>query len=619
MVSLSELYSLKCFVCGSSFTEKETYTRCLSCGGPLDVVYSYSQVDERLDRMRLRSAPPKASKYAAFYPISNGTKLVSMDEGGTPLLECRVISQKLGCQLLVKNEGINPTGAFKDRGSAVEITKALEAGSKAVCCASTGNMAASVSAYAARVGLPCYVLVPEGTPLGKMAQTLSYGARLLQIKGNYNQAFSLTEELGEKYGYRLMGDYAFRVEGQKSIAYEIVEQLGWQVPDFVVVPIGFGTNLTAIWKGFKEYHKFGFIDKLPRMVGIQASGCCPVVNSFGKGLDVVEPVEKPDTLAGAIAVGDPGDGLKAMAALKESDGIGVAVTDEEMLEAQQMLASKESIFCEPASAGTLAACLKLEKDFAGKKAVLVLTGSGLKDPRSAIKGSTNPPSVEPSFEGVARFVDHKLYNLRSPIRKDLRDFVLFPKTPSKEQVSKAVSKWFDVHANDELASEVREEVSSFLKKGKIVTVSDLRSILSQILTRPPVARQVLHIVEFAVTEKSGSRPEAKVKVKFLEETLASGASGDGPVDAAINAVRKALHVKGIPFKLTDFSVVISAGGTEATVDVSMSLQDTYGNTVVGSGASPDVVVASLKAFESAYNTLYWKYKAEADLENKNKD
>jgi threonine synthase len=227
----TDFYELRCISCGRTVREKESSTRCPSCRAPLDVHYDLGYIRSRLNRYSLRNSPAKALKYLDFYPLRNLDLVVSMNEGGTPLYRCTRLSERLGFRdLYIKNEGANPTGVFKDRGSLVELTKAKELGAKAVCVASTGNMAASVAAYASVAGLLCYVLVPEGTAIGKLAQALSYGARLLQVRGTYNDAARLTEEMSVRHGFYLAGDYAFRVEGQKSQAYEIIEQLDWRPP-----------------------------------------------------------------------------------------------------------------------------------------------------------------------------------------------------------------------------------------------------------------------------------------------------------------------------------------------------------------------------------------------------
>src|SRR3989338_1873974 len=253
-----DLYILKCVKCGTIADESKAYTNCARCKSPLEVIMNYDLIKERVNESMLRTAHIKATKYIDFYPIRNKNGIVTLHEGGTPLYRCKNLGKKLGLNnLYVKNEGANPTGAFKDRGTMVEITKALELGKKAVVAASSGNMAASVSAYCANANLPAYILVPQGTPVGKLSQTLAYGARIIQVRSSYDDAARLTKKISEKHNFYLAGDYAFRREGQKSQAYEIIEQMNWEVPDKVIVPIGCGTNGSAIWKGFKEYKMLG--------------------------------------------------------------------------------------------------------------------------------------------------------------------------------------------------------------------------------------------------------------------------------------------------------------------------------------------------------------------------
>src|SRR5574341_1107208 len=393
-----------------------------TCGKPLQVTYDYGYIKARLNRYSLKRSPIKALKYLDFYPILNLDMVVSLDEGGTPLYATRRLGERYGLRhLSIKNEGANPTGVFKDRGTLVEITKAKEQGASAIAVASTGNMAASVSAYSSSAGLPCYVLVPEGTAIGKLAQALSYGARLLQVRGTYTDAARLTEAMAERHGFYLAGDYAFRVEGQKSLAFEIIEQLDWQAPAAVIVPTGAGTNLAAIWKGFKEFYELGLIERLPRLVAVQPHGCCPIVSAFNQGREDVVAVEKPVTVASGVAAGDPPDGLKDLAALRESGGCGVILTDAAILEAQQELAHLESIFVEPAGAipiaalGSLAKTARIRPD---EVVVCVATGNGLKDPRAALKVLPSLASIEPTSAEVDKFLKLKLYEIRAAGAKE---------------------------------------------------------------------------------------------------------------------------------------------------------------------------------------------------------
>src|SRR3989338_2308886 len=254
-------------------------------------------------------------------------KIVTLNEGGTPLHYCRNLSKTYKIKnLYIKNEGANPTGVFKDRGTLVEITKALEMGAKAVCFASTGNMAASVSAYCTLAKIPCYVLVPEGTPIGKLAQTLSYGARIIQVRGTYSECAKLAETMSERYGFYLAGDYAFRLEGQKSQAYEIAEQLGWKAPDYLVCPVGVGTNLSAIWKGFTELKHLELIENLPKLIAVQPENCDVVCRAFHSKSKKLISIDKPNTVCSAVAVSMPFDGPKVLKALNESKGTSVSVS-----------------------------------------------------------------------------------------------------------------------------------------------------------------------------------------------------------------------------------------------------------------------------------------------------
>ena len=353
---MDKLYTLKCIQCGTEVDEKEEYTNCPIDNAPLEVVMNYEMIAARVNRHVLKQMQGTAAKYLDFYPIRDKRKLITLNEGGTPLYHAKNLGKQLGLKnLYIKYEGANPTGAFKDRGTMVEVTKAIELGKQAVVCASSGNMAASVSAYCAKANMPAYVLVPQGTPIGKLAQTLAYGARIIQVRGNYDSASKLTREIALKNGHYLAGDYAYRLEGQKSQAFEIAEQLNWKSPDRLFIPVGCGTNSSAIWKGFKEYQMLGFIDTLPKIVGVQAKGADPVVQSFRKNLKDVEPMEKPMTISSAICVGDPLDGKKILRTLYESNGMAISAGDEETLEAEKLLAKTESIFVEPSAATSLAA------------------------------------------------------------------------------------------------------------------------------------------------------------------------------------------------------------------------------------------------------------------------
>ena len=601
-------YELHCISCDRQVRESESNTRCPACQGPLNVRYDYDYIRSRLNRYSLRSSPVKALKYLDFYPLLDLDKVVSMNEGGTPLYQCTRLAERTGLKrLYIKNEGANPTGVFKDRGSLVELTKAKEQGAKAVCVASTGNMAASVAAYASVAGLPCYVLVPEGTAIGKMAQALSYGARVIQVRGTYSEAAKLAEETSERHGFYLAGDYAFRVEGQKSQAFEIIEQLDWKAPAAVIVPMGCGTNMAALWKGFKEFYELGFIDRLPRMIGVQPDGCSPIVAAFQHGAEQVAPVEKPFTVCTAVSAGTPLDGLKALGALRESGGCGVIVSDAEVLEAQQQLAHLESIFVEPAGAipiATLTPLLISGRVRADEAVVCIATGNGLKDPKAALRVLPSPATIEPTIAEVDKFLKLRLYEIRAAAAKD-GDRSLFAQAPSQPKVAETVRHELGVKLTAEYAQRVTVLVADFVRKGKAITKADLQYIVENVLKAQSEQEPILQVEDFQVTTSLKGKAEAKVWISLNGDRVESGAAGVGPVDAVVNALKTAAESRGqLFFELVDFQVEINSPGTDASVETTITMRDTKNNRVVATGTSPDMIVASVNAFVNGYNLLW---------------
>ncbi len=356
-------------------------------------------------------------RYRDFLPITDSTPIVSLGEGNTPLIKLNNIVKDLNtaCEIYVKYEGLNPTGSFKDRGMTMAVTKAFEAGSKAIICASTGNTSAAAAAYAARAGIKAFVLIPEGKiAMGKLAQAMMHGAMIMQIKGNFDDGMQLVKEIGEKAPVDIVNSInPYRIQGQKTIAFEIVEELG-QAPDYHALPVGNAGNITAHWIGYSEaankntkscalckddggctYHGTPLVSGRPKMLGYQAAGAAP----FMRG----GPVANPETVATAIRIGNPQSWDFALAAKEESGGWIDECTDAEILAAQKMLAEREGVFCEPASATSLAGVIKDIK--AGKlkegKIVCTLTGHGLKDPDIAIQqSSTDPLTIPAEFNAV---------------------------------------------------------------------------------------------------------------------------------------------------------------------------------------------------------------------------
>ncbi len=337
--------------------------------------------------------------YRQYLPVTETTPVVTLLEGNTPLLPVPSIAQRVGRQVrvLVKYDGLNPTGSFKDRGMTMAISKAKEAGAKAVICASTGNTSAAAAAYAKRAGMRAFVLIPHGyVALGKLAQALVYGAEVLAIKGNFDQALEIVREMATSYPVTLVNSVnPYRLEGQKTAAFEIVDALG-DAPDWLCIPVGNAGNITAYWMGFCQYHGAGQCDRLPRMMGFQAAGASPLITG--------QPVAHPETIATAIRIGNPANWERAIAVQSASLGQFNSVTDAEILEAYRILASEEGIFCEPASAASVAGMLKVKDQIpTGATVVCVLTGNGLKDPDIAIKHnqSSFKQGIEPALKVVA--------------------------------------------------------------------------------------------------------------------------------------------------------------------------------------------------------------------------
>jgi threonine synthase len=335
-------------------------------------------------------------EYRDRLPVSAATPVVTLLEGATPLVYAEHLSELTGCEVHLKVEGLNPTGSFKDRGMTMAISKALEEGSRAVICASTGNTSASAAAYAAKGGLTCAVLVPEGKiALGKMAQALVHGARLLQVQGNFDDCLTLCRDLSDSYPVTLVNSVnPFRIEGQKTAAFEIVDVLG-SAPDVHCLPVGNAGNITAYWKGYVEYAA-DLGGQTPRMLGFQAAGAAPIVTG--------SPVASPQTIATAIRIGNPASWQQAIAARDESGGDIQAVTDRQILSAYRLLAQREGVFVEPASAASVAGLLQAREAGvvrAGERVVCTVTGNGLKDPDWAISGAPKPVTVAASAEAAA--------------------------------------------------------------------------------------------------------------------------------------------------------------------------------------------------------------------------
>jgi len=350
-------------------------------------------------------------RYRQFLPVSDSTPVISLSEGSTPLIHSPRLSEKAGAEVYLKFEGLNPTGSFKDRGMTVAISKAVEDGAKTVICASTGNTSAAAAAYAARAGIQCAVILPAGKiAIGKLAQAFVYGAKVVAIRGNFDDALRIVREFGGIDGVAIVNSInPHRIEGQKTASFEIIEDLG-DAPDIHILPVGNAGNITAYWKGYREFHAAGRSTRLPKMTGFQAAGSAPIFFN--------QPIEKPDTIATAIRIGNPASWQGANNAVSESGGCIDIVSDEEILAAQAWLAANEGIFVEPASAASVAGLLKCHSNarcsscpFAsalrpGAKVVLTVTGHGLKDTETAVKfGGFTPAEADSNLASVRAVLD----------------------------------------------------------------------------------------------------------------------------------------------------------------------------------------------------------------------
>jgi len=391
----------ECINCKTRYDIDEIIYFCKKCADILEIKFDFKELAQTIKTSDWKTKPLSVWRYRDFMPIHETANVVTLNEGGTGLHRSQHLGEEVGLkEVYVKNEGENPTGSFKDRGMTVGVTKAVELGARHVICASTGNTSASLAAYAARAGLKCTVLIPSGKiAYGKLAQAMIHGAKVLQVKGNFDQSLEFVLKLAEKHKsiYLLNSINPFRIEGQKSLGYEICEQLNYDAPDRIIIPVGNAGNISAVWKGLTEFHRLGFIKKLPKMTGIQASGSAPIAQAIKNNSEKIVPVEHPETVATAIRIGAPVSWKKAINAIRESHGTAETVTDEEILNAQKMLARIEGIFVEPASASSIAGLKKLiESGVIGKdeKVVCITTGHGLKDPDTAIKQCEKPVEVE---------------------------------------------------------------------------------------------------------------------------------------------------------------------------------------------------------------------------------
>ena len=400
-------YEVECIRCGARYSKSDIVYTCSKCDGLLDIKYDYSKADTS---KIVNGTGEGVWKYRELLPFAEDIKPVTIQEGNTPLYRCDKLAKAFGVKdLWVKHEGLNPSGSFKDRGMTIGVTKAVELAVKGVACASTGNTSASLAIFAAKAGFPCYVLLPKGkVALGKIAQAMMHGAQVFSLKGNFDDALRVVRVLCEEESIYLLNSVnPYRLEGQKTIAFEVAEKLEWEAPDRLVLPVGNAGNISAIFKGFLELKTLGIADNMPRMTGIQAEGAKPITRAIKEGKAEITPEEKPETIASAIRIGNPVNAAKALHAIRSTGGLAESVTDDEITEAQLALARLEGIGVEPASASSIAGLKKLvelgkiERD---ERIVCITTGHLLKDPERAIEICEPPTEVEADVDVLRKLL-----------------------------------------------------------------------------------------------------------------------------------------------------------------------------------------------------------------------
>ena len=396
-----------CWDCGAEVEDPFVNT-CPRCGGLLTVKMELEKVKE-MKPQDLRSTPIGVWRYAPFMPVDPAHK-VSIQEGGTPLYPTKALGAEIGVEnTFVKFEGLNPTGSFKDRGMTMGVSHAKELGAKVVGCASTGNTSAALAAYAAKAGMKCAVFLPSGkVAMGKLAQALFFGAKVLSIDGNFDDALALARKMAdERKLYLLNSINPYRPEGQKSVLFEIMDQLNYEVPDRIILPVGNADNIWAVYKALTELEEVGWIDKMPMLTGIQAEGTAPVARAFAAKENNFEPEHNPETIATATRLGNPVSGRKALKAIYSTGGYCTTVNDDEIIKAQQLLGRREGVCVEPASAASVAGLKKLrEMGIADKdeRVVCICTGNGLKDPDTIINNCAPPIKCGNSVADVERIL-----------------------------------------------------------------------------------------------------------------------------------------------------------------------------------------------------------------------
>jgi threonine synthase len=554
MESTNTGYELRCLANGHVNSEKETTTYCTQCDSVLRIYYN--DVSEHIQYPLKTILPdPLKTHPSALKKLSR-------------------LSDAYGADLYAKLEFEHPTGCFKDRGSYIEVQKALELEADAICLASTGNMAASVAAYACYFKLPCFVFVPEKTTDAKIAQATIYDATIIRIKGDFSVCEALCRKFAKSGNYYLAGDYVFREEGQKSFAYELLEQGGDDF-DFVFIPVGCGTNFGAISKGFKELKAAGRIDRIPRLVAIQPEQSSPVVEGIFKKKKIVK--DQVNTMAQSVAASDPVDFHKVLLGIEESDGLAFTVTEDEILLSLKEMAVEEGHFTEPACALPLASFKNNLDIFRGKKCCFVLTGAGLKDTKVVAKHSLSSPVLSPSLDKVISYINSGYIDMQKKSWGKSRDTFMA-----------------NLKMDEDHERLYNNYVSSINKKGKTLSSKEIEVLQSLVFNEELDLEYPVEVLDYKLTMQKHGLVHAAVKLSLQDREVISEAKGVGPIDAILTAIKSetdnVLHLE-----VKNHEVEILSPDTDSLVVVTLTLAN-EGQEWVSKGASPDTLEAVIQAF-----------------------
>lgn len=554
MASASKGYQLKCMANGHVNSEKETTTFCTQCDSVLRVFYDHPSDDLQYPLKTLVPDPLKKHPSA----------LTKLDR----------LSEKYESNLYAKLEFEHPTGCFKDRGSYIEVQKALELNADAICVASTGNMAASVAAYACYFKIPCFIFVPEKTTDAKVAQATIFDANIIRLKGDFSTCQQVCSAFAKSGNYYLAGDYVFREEGQKSFAYELVEQGGTDF-DCIFIPVGCGTNFSAIHKGFTELQAAGRITNIPSLIALQPEQSAPAVESIFKKKKIIK--KQVNTMAQSVAVSDPVDFPKVLQGIEDTHGQAFTVTEDEILQALKEMAVEEGHFTEPASSLPLASFKNNLDRFRGKKCLFILTGSGLKDTKVVAKHSLSSPVLSPDIDKVINYINSGFIEMQKDSWGKSRDTFMA-----------------NLKMDEDHEKLYNDYVSKINKKGKTLSNNEIEVLQSLIFNEELDLEYPAEVLDYKLTMRKHGLVHAAVKLDLQGQEIISEAKGVGPIDAILSAIKSETD-SVFPLEVSNHEVEILSPDTDSLVVVTLTLCNKE-QEWVSKGASPDTLEAVVQAF-----------------------